>query len=40
MEDLFITIDYFRTGEYNPEDYRKQLLDDGIKVISHKENEK
>ena len=31
MEDLFVTVDYFRTGEYKPEDYLKQLEDDGVK---------
>ena len=31
MEDLFVTVDYFRTGEYKPEDYLQQLEDDGIK---------
>lgn len=30
MEDLFETVDMFRRGEANPEDYRKQLRDDGI----------
>lgn len=30
MEDLFVTIDMFRTGEYNPEEYREQLKKDGI----------
>ena len=36
MEDLFVTVDYFRTGEYDPEDYRKELQEDGINVISSK----
>ena len=35
MQDLFVTVDYFRTGEYDPEDYRKQLEKDGIKIITH-----
>lgn len=30
MQDLFVTIDMFRTGEYNPEEYREQLKNDGI----------
>lgn len=30
MEDLFVSVDLFRTGEYNPEDYREQLKEDGI----------
>lgn len=32
MEDLFVTVDLFRTGEYNPEDYKTQLEEDGIKI--------
>lgn len=36
MEDLFVTIDMFRTGEYKPEEYRKELEEDGIKIISKK----
>lgn len=30
LNDLFVTIDMFRTGEYSPEDYKKQLIDEGI----------
>lgn len=30
MEDLFVTIDMFRLGEYLPEDYVKSLSDAGI----------
>lgn len=37
MNDLFITVDCFRTGEYVPEDYQKQLEEDGIKIILHEE---
>lgn len=32
MEDLFETIDMFRRGEANPEDYKKQLREYGINV--------
>ena len=39
MEDLFVTVDYFRTKEYNPEDYRKQLEEDGIKIITSKKGD-
>lgn len=39
MSDLFVTIDYFRTNEYSPEEYREQLLQDGINVINRKEKE-
>ena len=34
MEDLFVSVEMFRKGEYNPEEYREQLREDGI------ENEK
>lgn len=30
MEDLFVTIDLYRTGEYRPEDYVEQLKSVGI----------
>ncbi len=30
INDLFVTVDLFRTGEYSPEDYRKQLEEEGI----------
>ena len=30
MQDMFITVDMFRTGEFNPEDYKKQLEEYGI----------
>lgn len=30
MEDLFVTVDMFRRGEYNPNDYRKELEKCGI----------
>lgn len=31
MEDLFVTVDMFRKGEYKPDDYREQLKEDGVK---------
>lgn len=31
MEDLKVTIDNFRTGEFHVEDYEEQLGADGIK---------
>lgn len=37
MEDLLETIDMFRREEAKPEDYRKQLKDDGI-IIKNKES--
>lgn len=30
MEDLFVSVDLFRKGEYKPEDYEKELKDDGV----------
>lgn len=30
MSDLFVTLDMFRTGEYNPSDYKKGLEDAGV----------
>lgn len=30
MEDLFVTIDLYRTGEYKPEDYAEQLKSVGV----------
>jgi len=32
MGDLFTTVDYFRTGEYSPEDYIEQLKKENIEV--------
>ncbi|MGM9881492.1 MAG: hypothetical protein ACI31S_01460 [Bacilli bacterium] len=33
MDDLFITIDMFRIGEYNPEEYKEKLKNDGIHIF-------
>lgn len=30
MEDLFVTVDMFRKGEYRPEDYAEALKEDGV----------
>lgn len=30
MEDLYITVDLFRKGEYKPEDYKEEMEKDGI----------
>lgn len=35
MEDLFVSVEMFRKGEYNPEDYREQLRDDGIEIAHY-----
>ena len=36
VDDLVATVDNFNTGAYNPEDYKKQLQEDGIKIIKKK----
>ena len=30
IEDLMVTVDMFRTGEYKPQDYEKQLKENGV----------
>ena len=35
MNDLFVSVDLFRKGEYNPEDYREQLREDGIEIAKY-----
>ena len=35
MDDLFVSVEMFRKGEYNPEDYREQLRDDGIEIAEY-----
>lgn len=35
MEDLFVSVDLFRKGEYKPEDYVEQLKEDGIKFAEY-----
>ena len=32
LEDMFVTVDYFRTGEYKPEEYLEALSKEGIKL--------
>lgn len=39
MDDLIATIDNFNDGSYNPDEYRKILLKDGIDVLSNKKKE-
>ena len=39
MEDLFVTVDYFRTGEYRPEEYQQMLIDDGITIYKSKKGD-
>ena len=35
MEDLFVSVEMFRKGEYNPDDYREQLKEDGIEIAKY-----
>lgn len=35
MNDLYVSVELFRTGEYNPEDYREQLREDGIEIAKY-----
>lgn len=35
MDDLFVSVDLFRKGEYNPDDYREQLKEDGIVIADY-----
>ena len=30
MDDLFVSVDMFRKGEYKPDEYEQQLKDDGV----------
>lgn len=35
MEDMLVTVDMFRTGEYKPEEYEEALTKAGIKINSY-----
>lgn len=35
MEDLFVSVDLFRKGEYRPEEYEEQLKEDGIQIAKY-----
>ena len=35
MDDLFVSVEMFRKGEYNPDDYREQLKEDGIVIAEY-----
>ena len=35
MEDLFVSVEMFRKGEYNPDDYKEQLKEDGIVIAEY-----
>lgn len=38
LDDLIAVTEGFRTGDFNPEDYKKQLEDDGI-IVFNKDKE-
>lgn len=35
MDDLFVSVDMFRKGEYKPEEYKEQLKEDGIEIAEY-----
>ena len=35
MDDLFVSVDMFRKGEYKPEEYKEQLKEDGIEIVKY-----
>lgn len=35
MDDLFVSVDMFRKGEYKPEEYKEQLKEDGIEIAQY-----
>lgn len=35
MDDLFVSVDMFRKGEYRPEEYEEQLKEDGIEIAKY-----
>ena len=35
MDDLFVSVDMFRRGEYRPEEYEEQLKEDGIEIAKY-----
>ena len=35
MDDLFVSVDMFRKGEYRPEEYEEQLREDGIEIAEY-----
>ena len=35
MDDLFVSVDMFRKGEYKPEEYKEQLKEDGIEIAKY-----
>lgn len=39
MEDLYVSIDMYRTGEYKPQDYEKELKDNGV-LLDHYDYDK
>ena len=35
MDDLFVSVEMFRKGEYKPEEYEEQLKEDGIIIAKY-----
>ena len=35
MDDLFVSVEMFRKGEYRPEEYEEQLKEDGIEIAKY-----
>ena len=35
MDDLFVSVEMFRKGEYKPEEYEEQLKEDGIEIAKY-----
>lgn len=35
MQDLFVSVELFRKGEYKPEDYAQQLKEDGVEFAKY-----
>lgn len=35
MDDLFVSVEMFRKGEYKPEEYEEQLKEDGIQIAEY-----
>ena len=35
MDDLFVSVDMFRKGEYRPEEYEEQLREDGVEIAKY-----
>ena len=38
MEDLFVTVDLFKKGDYTPDDYKEKLSEEGIDLFIERKN--